>query len=166
MKKDLIINNALESFDYKCDESSEVHISIGGESFTFKKKYDNAGAIFWRTENGSVKTWSRSGYISVAHRDITITDPKNQKRIKGSHADSGGMSSPMPGKILKVLVKVGDIVKKGDPLIVMEAMKMEHTIKASESGVVESLDCSEGRLVDGGITLCSIKSDGPKDKDN
>ena len=161
MKKDLIINDTLESFDYRCDENGEVFISVGGEEFNFKKIDEESGAIFWRTEKGNAKTWSRGGNISVAHRDLSITDPKNQKRIKGSNNQSGGMSSPMPGKILKVLVEVGAQVKKGDPLIVMEAMKMEHTIKASEDGIVESLSCSEGRIVDGGVTLCSIQTDEP-----
>jgi biotin carboxyl carrier protein len=159
MKKDLILNNTKENFDYNYDKSGDVVITIDSETFKFKKSRNGSGALIWNTEKGSVKTWSHGGDVSVAHRDLSIIDPKNQKRVKGANTESGGMTSPMPGKILKVLVKVGDQVKSGDPLIVMEAMKMEHTIKASESGILSSLDCSEGRLVDGGVSLCSIESE-------
>ena len=157
MKKDLIINNTASSFDYSRDKDGQVFISIGGENFNFEKKANESGAALWNTNQGLAKTWANGGDISVGHSDIRVTDPKNQKRIKGAHTDSGGMTSPMPGKILKVFVQVGSSVKQGHPLIVMEAMKMEHTIKASESGTISTLNCSEGRLVDGGVTLCIIE---------
>lgn len=157
MKKELVINNSKESFDYSCDSSGQVLVTVGGEKFQFKKSEESSGATIWSTNKGHIKSWSCGGQISVGHRDFTIIDHKNQKRIKGSQNESGGMVSPMPGKILKVLVSVGALVDEGDPLIIMEAMKMEHTIKASENGKVISLNCKEGSLIDGGVILCAIK---------
>jgi 3-methylcrotonyl-CoA carboxylase alpha subunit len=62
----------------------------------------------------------------------------------------------MPGKILSFSVKAGDTVKKGQPLAVMEAMKMEHTIAAPADGVVEELMYAPGDQVSEGSALLKI----------
>jgi 3-methylcrotonyl-CoA carboxylase alpha subunit len=66
------------------------------------------------------------------------------------------MISPMPGKILKILKNVGDEVTKGTGLIVMEAMKMEHTIKASKDGKIEKIFCKEGDQVKAQVELVKL----------
>lgn len=73
-----------------------------------------------------------------------------------SHAEGGRLSAPMPGKILSFSVKAGDTVKKGQPLAVMEAMKMEHTIAAPADGVVEELLYAPGDQVTEGSELLKI----------
>mgnify|MGYP000544741730 CR=1 FL=1 len=71
-----------------------------------------------------------------------------------SHTEGGRLSAPMPGKILSFLVKAGDMVSKGQPLAVMEAMKMEHTITAPHDGVVEELLYAVGdQVAEGGEIL-------------
>eukprot|EP00455_Lapot_gusevi_P027463 TRINITY_DN290_c0_g1_i4.p1 TRINITY_DN290_c0_g1~~TRINITY_DN290_c0_g1_i4.p1 ORF type:complete len:808 (+),score=319.20 TRINITY_DN290_c0_g1_i4:56-2425(+) len=77
----------------------------------------------------------------------------------GSGASSGGAVSPMPGKISKIIAKPGTAVKAGSPLLVMEAMKMEHVIRAAASGVVEKVLFAEGDFVQGGKTLVTFKAD-------
>ena len=62
----------------------------------------------------------------------------------------------MPGKILQVLVNAHDSVSAGQALIVMEAMKMEHTIKAGFDGKVEKIFFNEGDLVEGDVELISL----------
>jgi acetyl/propionyl-CoA carboxylase alpha subunit len=67
-------------------------------------------------------------------------------RLKNEGTDGGDKGSnkilaPMSGKIVKLLVAVGDKVDIGQPLIVMEAMKMEHTLKAAVTGTVETIRC-------------------------
>ena len=71
---------------------------------------------------------------------------------------SGGtkITSPMPGTILKVLVNVGDTVKENQPLIVLEAMKMENDIPSLASGKVLSIDVKQGDSVESGQTLIVI----------
>ena len=68
-------------------------------------------------------------------------------------ADAGGLTAPMPGKVIAVLVQAGAAVSKGQPLLVMEAMKMEHTIAAPAAGTVESLPFRVGDQVAEGATL-------------
>ena len=64
--------------------------------------------------------------------------------------------APMPGKILGVKVKAGDAVKKGQPIIVLEAMKMENDIVAPEDGVIASIDTNEGASVEAGAVLATL----------
>ncbi|MBI3018776.1 MAG: acetyl-CoA carboxylase biotin carboxyl carrier protein subunit [Deltaproteobacteria bacterium] len=65
--------------------------------------------------------------------------------------------SRMPGKIIKVLAKVGDTVTKGQGLIIMEAMKMENELKAPSSGKVKDIKVKEGKTVDAGVDLLLIE---------
>jgi biotin carboxyl carrier protein len=67
------------------------------------------------------------------------------------------MAAPMPGIVLKVLVKVGDAVTKGMPLLILEAMKMEHPIVAPRDGVVDAINCAEGELVQPGVELVTLR---------
>ena len=67
--------------------------------------------------------------------------------------------APMPGKIMKILKNKGDLVKKGDPLVIMEAMKMEHTIRAGQDGKIKEFFCIQGDLVAGGMDLLAFETD-------
>jgi biotin carboxyl carrier protein len=58
------------------------------------------------------------------------------------------LKAPMPGLVLKLSVAVGDTVKKGDPLLVLEAMKMENVLKAAADGVVKQIDAEIGKAVE------------------
>jgi len=64
--------------------------------------------------------------------------------------------APMPGKVLQVLVAVGDAVEPGQPLVVLEAMKMETTLRAEVAGTVASVSVSPGAMVEAGAALVEI----------
>ncbi|HLL10976.1 MAG TPA: biotin/lipoyl-containing protein, partial [Rubrivivax sp.] len=69
-------------------------------------------------------------------------------------AEGGRLTAPMPGKVVSLLAKAGDAVTKGQPLAVMEAMKMEHTISAPHDGVVEEVLYAPGdQVAEGGELL-------------
>uniref|UniRef100_C5CM65 Carbamoyl-phosphate synthase L chain ATP-binding n=1 Tax=Variovorax paradoxus (strain S110) TaxID=543728 RepID=C5CM65_VARPS len=70
-----------------------------------------------------------------------------------THAEAGRLTAPMPGKVVSFAVKAGDKVSRGQPLAVMEAMKMEHTIAAPADGTVEELMFSPGEQVAEGDEL-------------
>ena len=69
---------------------------------------------------------------------------------------AGGLNSPMPGKIFKVTALVGDKVTKGQTILILEAMKMEHAIKADKDGVIKNIFFQEGEQVQGGVVLAEI----------
>ena len=71
-------------------------------------------------------------------------------------AEGGRLTAPMPGKVVSFAVKVGDTVAKGQPLAVMEAMKMEHTIAAPADGVVQELLYAPGDQVTEGAELLTL----------
>ena len=73
--------------------------------------------------------------------------------VEAAGGVEGGHMAPMPGSIVKVLVKEGDAVKKNDALVVMEAMKMEHTVYADGDGTVLELRVKTGDVVDAGYIL-------------
>jgi biotin carboxyl carrier protein len=76
-------------------------------------------------------------------------------RAAARHRDHS-MSAPMPGIVLKILVKEGQSVTKAAPLLILEAMKMEHVVAAPYDGTVAAINCREGELVQPGIELVSI----------
>lgn len=74
-----------------------------------------------------------------------------------SEDDEGsGLTAPMPGKVLQVLVEVGQRVEAGQPLMILEAMKMEHRIVASQEGSVSAVYFSEGDQVQQGVALLEL----------
>lgn len=80
------------------------------------------------------------------------------KAAAPSSAPAGGeaVKSPMPGTILKVNVKNGDAVKKGQVLMILEAMKMENEIMCPCDGKITSLTVAQGASVESGAVLCTI----------
>lgn len=68
----------------------------------------------------------------------------------------GTLCSPMPGTILDVKVKVGDVVKAGDVLLILEAMKMENELTADKAGTIKEVKVSKGQAVSGGDALIVI----------
>lgn len=71
---------------------------------------------------------------------------------------AGGLTAPMNGTLVAQLVATGTHVKAGTPLLVMEAMKMEHTIKAPCDGTVKQFYFADGELVDGGALLVDFEA--------
>jgi 3-methylcrotonyl-CoA carboxylase alpha subunit len=121
----------------------DMHISIDGD--------DVLASHYLFSKNGTYQ-------VFINGVDALIKPVARAKRV--SHDKqllAGSLQSPMPGKIFKITSKVGDKVKVGDPVIVMEAMKMEHTIKASKDGVVKEIFYKEGDQIQGGILLCEIE---------
>lgn len=78
----------------------------------------------------------------------------NLPNEESSHSDEeGGVNAPMSGKIVEILVSEGDNITKGSPLAILEAMKMEHTIRAPNDGIVEAVHFATGDIVNEGVPL-------------
>jgi len=91
------------------------------------------------------------------HR-LTLDDPAARAADQDQRA--GGLVAPMPGKITRVLVSTGQAVDKGDPLMVLEAMKMEHTIIAPAGGTVTGVPFEVGDQVEDGVALLELEAKG------
>ena len=92
--------------------------------------------------------------------DVSIIDPKRLRSAQSSGAHQPGAAeiiSPMPGKIVRVLVEAGAHVKAGAGVVVVEAMKMQNEMKAPKAGVVVSIRTEEGATVNAGDVLAVIE---------
>jgi 3-methylcrotonyl-CoA carboxylase alpha subunit len=96
--------------------------------------------------------------LVVAGHNHTVTLANPLAEAGNSAASSGGLTAPMPGKIAALRVEPGATVKRGAPLLVLEAMKMEHTIAAPADGVVERLRYKVGDQVEEGAELVVFKA--------
>jgi biotin carboxyl carrier protein len=93
--------------------------------------------------------------------DVEIIDPQakyflNRKK-SGKGDGNNAISSPMPGKVVKIPVSEGDQVEAGDTVIIISAMKMESEYKAPITGTVKKIHVSEGDIIEGGKTLIVIE---------
>lgn len=93
-------------------------------------------------------------FVRVGTADFVLDREAGARR--GGGAKPQGMTAPMPGVVTRVMVQPGDEVKKGQPLLALEAMKMEHLIRAPRDGRVKSIAASVGVMVQGGANLAEM----------
>ena len=92
--------------------------------------------------------------------EVAVVDPKRLRSGESAgahHAGAAEIVSPMPGKIVRVLVQAGDQVEAGAGIIVVEAMKMQNEMKAPKAGTVVSINADEGATVNAGDVLAVIE---------
>jgi 3-methylcrotonyl-CoA carboxylase alpha subunit len=78
----------------------------------------------------------------------------------GEDPAAGRLTAPMPGRVIRLLVETGSKVRRGEPLLIIEAMKMEHTIAAPADGIVAAVGCAVGDLVEEGAALVELAPPG------
>mgnify|MGYP001124807512 CR=1 FL=1 len=96
------------------------------------------------------------GAAPVAAPPVAAPAPAAAPAAPAPAAGSVKVSSPMPGKILAVKANVGDSVKKGQVILILEAMKMENEVVAPEDGTIASIDVTVGASVESGDTLATL----------
>jgi len=77
---------------------------------------------------------------------------------EGTDVTAGRLTAPMPGRVVQLLVAAGDTVRQGQAMIVVEAMKMEHTIAAPRDGTVAAVHYAAGDLVEEGAELIALEA--------
>ena len=95
-------------------------------------------------------------FLGGARRDMLLVEPG--AAAMSAEVGGGRLTSPMPGTVVRVLAEPGQTVRKDEPLIVLEAMKMEHTIAAPADGIVESLPFAAGDRVEEGVELVGFRA--------
>lgn len=159
MEKKFIINGQevkVQDFTHKGDTLSFV--LNGTKHFYMLISKDEEFSIL---DNGgrfkaAVSTPNRDGDSMVLSNGREAIGTTQSKKFKEKGAASGGLKSPMPGKIFKVLKDVGSTVKKGEPILILEAMKMEHSIRSDKDGTVKQINFKVGELVQGGVVLAEV----------
>ena len=103
----------------------------------------------------TVEEGASTGAVGAPAAPKVAAAPAAKPAATGT-AGSVKINAPMPGKIVDVKVKVGDAVKKGQTVLVLEAMKMENDIVAPEDGTVASINAAVGSAVEAGETIATL----------
>ena len=144
-----------------------LHLACGAESRSMVMRSDSQQSVRLSGEHLLVeRDGVRRQTIAIRRADtlylqwqgdvhaIRSVDPIAEVDVSQGH--QGGLTAPMNGSIVRVLVSVGEQVQVGTPLVVLEAMKMEHSIRANAAGTVAALHCAEGEMVKEGMVLVEL----------
>lgn len=142
-------------------DGAEVQLDFDGQSFTFSILEEDAHflelELAGRVEKVALFVDRRGIYVHCPHGNFFFERGQTQKRRSaGGHA-AEELVAPMPGKILKVMVADGEAVNQGDTLMILEAMKMEHPIRAPQGGEVKAIHFKAGDRVAQGEELLELK---------
>src|SRR5262249_45949017 len=107
----------------------------------------------WRGRRSSVGLDHRLVRRSAQREGGSSPDATERQGGTEVAGRDGAVTAPMPATVLRINVKPGDAVKKGDVLVLLEAMKMELPVRATDDGVVATIRCREGELVDADAVL-------------
>ena len=155
------------SFNY-LDEDVDVTYQSNRDG-SFRVNDETTAKIIEWTPLGIDIEVNNSRFFSKVTRDndnIVVHGPWGDALFKilprftlpGSEQQAGGLVAPMPGKVIDLKVKVGSKVKKGDTLVILEAMKMEHQVKASEDGKVTKVLIKKDDQLENGALLMVVDS--------
>jgi 3-methylcrotonyl-CoA carboxylase alpha subunit len=149
-----------------------VHVTYRAEDWLFSASSAQPQILSLTAQDGndySIKLGDQAVHGSVlrdgdvfhvfangAHYPLAYNDP--MAHAGEAEAEGGRLTAPMPGKVVAVLAAQGQEVKKGDALVIMEAMKMEHTIAAPHDGVIDEILYSVGDQVADGAPLLAFKT--------
>ena len=106
------------------------------------------------------KFWCRLNGETYAFDLVDISSATPARKKKNAAKSSTLIAAPMPGKITKIFVKAGDHVEKTKAVLVMEAMKMEYTLKSDLSSVIDKVNVQVGDQVTLGHVLIELKPEG------
>jgi 3-methylcrotonyl-CoA carboxylase alpha subunit len=116
---------------------------------------DEAVSVIDNDRDRRIVTWEGRSYRLERRRAPTVEETAADRGLGGG---AGQLSAPMPGRVVKVAVEVGQHVSQNQPLVVLEAMKMEHVVEAPHAGEVTELCVREGEQVTAGTRLLTIGS--------
>lgn len=158
-KKFLVNGQEVTVHDFK-QSSENVSFVLNGKPFSYRL-IDRKGPDLilegpkrFSAHLGALNNDGEAMIVSHGHEAVVAQAGKRKKKAA---AAAGTLSSPMPGKIFKVIKEEGSEVKKGEAILILEAMKMEHSIRADKDGKVKKIFFKTGELVQGGVTLAEVE---------
>jgi len=143
------------------DEGGDVAVRIEGEAEPLQVERLQPGA--YRVTQGD-RSWpvfvagSREAcWVFVDGQVFTLDVAAGGSRRRSAVGAHEALSAPMPATVVKILVAPGQVVTRGETLIVLEAMKMELPVRAPGDGTIDTIRCREGDLVQPGAPLLEFK---------
>ena len=156
-----------QKLSFRCLEEEATFNYIRRRDGSFNLNNGSVANIFkWEESGIDIEIDGRRFYAKVTQDSKTIVvhmpwgnavlEILPRFTLPGSEVEAGGLIAPMPGKVIDLKVKVGSKVKKGDTLVILEAMKMEHQVKASEDGKVTKLLVKKDEQLENGALLMIV----------
>ena len=141
-----------EGYFARVENDTPVYISYTEEKFQIptKESLKHYNSWYYRYDDA---------FVYLQSRGTSLVIKRYQPEAASDTLASSALTAPMPGKIIAVNAKTGDAVKAGDPLIIMEAMKMEMTLEAPRDGVVAEVTAAIDALVTDGEMLLSLEEE-------
>lgn len=146
--------------------TGELSVVVGGRRLAVDP-FLNHGSTGLRIDHRVIDLWMEGappnvGVVARGSRFYAEVESERQRALSAALGGKQGavaeglVVSPMPGRVLKVLVKEGDEVTAGAPLVVVEAMKMENELHCGRGGVVKKIFVTPGQTVEGGAKLLEV----------
>ena len=162
------LDNRLREVEMISKDGNKVEIAVDGKIYDIDVVMSESGfcSILYqgRSYNAESVRHSEGRYTITTHFrnfDIELSNPQ-KKYLRGRQSSIDDVqetiTSPMPGKIIKIMVAQDQEVKQGDPLIVVEAMKMQSTYTAAQNAIVEKVHIEEGDSVIRDQLLITVKT--------
>ena len=151
------------------DDGARVSAEIDGRGYTLEVRESGAssyvliadGQVFDCRVDGRPDAGKAIGVIvGATDYSVTLTDPKRLRGASSAVAPAGEAArivAPMPGKVVRVLVNVGDRVEAGAGIVVVEAMKMQNEMKSPKTGTIVALNVDVGATVNAGDVLAVVE---------
>ena len=171
----LTLNGKEHRAEIETVRSGRYRITLDGESFVVSSRRPEFGIYSLLVGPSGTDEFGGGNVVeadvTIENEDITVgvrgeqfavtaidERRKNLRTAAGAAGSSdGSLRSPMPGKVVKILVTKGAKVTRGQGLVVVEAMKMENELAAPRDGVVKEISVVEGQPVDGGALLLTLE---------
>lgn len=142
-------------------QSGDVHVEV-------KVVYNRDGLIGLLIDGHPVRAYVSSDgprrWVTVSGRTYLLTKSSNAAHHAAGHEHSSELTAPMPGQVRSINAQVGERVKRGQTLLVLEAMKMEIRIQAPADGAVTDLPVRLGETVERDQLLAKMDYEAPKEK--
>lgn len=164
MKYGATIQGETLEVDVTRQASNGVEARIGDKKYVLEARVVQPGFYWLNWENRSIEvvvTEKNGSYLVMLNgRQILVELGELRTALRTAHQGHAGIAqirAPMPGKVIRVLVKDGDEVQANQGILVMEAMKMQNEIKSPKNGIVRKLGVKAGSAVNSGDLLAEVE---------
>lgn len=163
------LNNEEHALEITRDASGRITAEVDGRRYVIDAREPEANVFNFLTENQSVHEFrvaatDERGAFDVSDGDavhrVRLIDPKRLRAAASGGAGAGGrgiIAAQMPGKVVRVMVEAGAQVEANQPLVVVEAMKMQNELKAPRAGTIVEVKAAAGATVNAGEVLLIIE---------
>lgn len=147
--------------------SGELDVRIAGERVNVDVVPLPGGALSLRVDDRVIDLTTEGrppavGVIASGHRSYVRVESERQRAADAAKKATGGaadtvIKAPMPGRIVKIMVQPGDELAVGQPVLIIEAMKMENELRAKAAGTVTEVHVAPGAAVEANVKLVTLK---------